>query len=77
MQADFLRLQQIYRLDLHYLDVLGGAASPRHLKVVFADKYLSVKTTFYMTNNRELSYFIKIDVESHSFSLRKFLEHYP
>jgi len=28
-------------------------------------------------NNRELSYFIEIDVESHSFSLRKSSESYP
>jgi hypothetical protein len=53
----------------------GRGRAPQ--KVVFADKYLSAKTTFYLTNNRELSYFIKIDVESHSFSLRKSSEHYP
>jgi len=76
-------LQQIYRLELHYLgfgNIFDSAAKPRHLKtifVVFTNKYLSAKTTFYLVNNHELSYFIKIDVESHSFSLRKFLEHYP
>ena len=59
MQADFLRLQQIYRLDLHYFwfcNILGGAALPpkilQNQKLVFfidtCYKYGLLQTIIYL-----------------------------
>jgi hypothetical protein len=50
MQADFLRLQQIYRLDLHCLDVFDGAASPRRQKLALLID-ICYKKLFLQTSN--------------------------